>query len=641
MAANTAYTALPEVRITTLTAAAVSGDSTLTLASTAGITAGDVLLVYQAQGATINTGNTAAYGAVTSLGNAGRFEFVNVISVAGNVVTLSPACSPTLLRFSYNNGSQVIRVPQYSTLTVNAGVVITAPLWNGSTGGVMPILVQNTLTLNGDLSANGAGFRGGVLENDTTDAGTDVSLYRGAASTDGAEKGEGIAGFQAAYDALNGRYGRGAPANGGGGGNAHNGGGGGGANGNNGVAWNGQGNPDRTTAAWDAAWNLDGTLTATTTSSGGGRGGYTYGANNQDALTVAPGNAGWGGNNRRERGGIGGRPLANNPSIAGDTRLFLGGGGGAGDANNSAGSSGARGGGMVIVVAGTISGSGRILANGDTATNSTPNHNDAPGGGGGGGSILASAGTASGVTLRANGGNGGNQLITGNESEGPGGGGGGGYIAASAGLTTAVAAGVNGTTSSGAVTEFIPNGSTRGGSGLAGLAPALASQPICTSSITDLAATKSNGVASVVAGSTTNYTIRITNNGPTPVTGAIITDPAVAGLAKTGIVCSGTPGQCTVGTTPGIAQLQTGYALPALAVGQFYEIVVSATVTASSGSVSNTVSVATPTGTVDSTPGNNSATDTDTILAPQLTIIKTASASPWTVGVAASYTLSV
>ena len=86
--------------------------------------------------------------------------------------------------------------------------------------------------------------------------------------------------------------------------------------------------------------------------------------------------------------------------------------------------------------------------------------------------------------------------------------------------------------------------------GLAGVAPALASQPICTSSITDLAATKSNGVASVIAGSTTNYTIRITNNGPTPVTGAIITDAAVAGLNKTGVVCSGSPGQCTAGTTP-------------------------------------------------------------------------------------------
>ena len=47
VAANTAYTALPEVRITTLTAAAVSGDSTITLASTAGITAGDVLLIIE------------------------------------------------------------------------------------------------------------------------------------------------------------------------------------------------------------------------------------------------------------------------------------------------------------------------------------------------------------------------------------------------------------------------------------------------------------------------------------------------------------------------------------------------------------------------------------------------------------------
>ncbi|MGL6290480.1 MAG: hypothetical protein ACRC2H_07330, partial [Silanimonas sp.] len=303
---------------TTLTSAAASGDSTMTVASSAGITVGDVLLVYQAQGATISSANTASYGAVTTLGNAGRYEFVSVAAVSGTTITLGTACGTAPLRFAYSSGAQVVRVPQYASLTVNAGASVVPQAWNGSTGGVVAAIVDGTATISGAVHADGLGFRGGVLDNVTTDAGTDVTLYRGTATGDGGEKGEGIAGFQATYDtAAAGRYGRGAPANGGGGGNAHNGGGGGGANGGSTVGWSGQGVPDNSNPAWAAAWNIDGTLTATTNSPGGGRGGYTFGSANENALTRAPGASQWGGNLRRERGGLGGRPLPNNPSTSG------------------------------------------------------------------------------------------------------------------------------------------------------------------------------------------------------------------------------------------------------------------------------------------------------------------------------------
>jgi len=532
--ANTAYASLAPVRITTLASAAAAGATTLTLTSAAGISSGDVLMVYQAQGATIGSGDTATYGAVSSLGNAGRFELVSVLGVVGSTVTLSPACGVAPLRFSYANASQVIRVPQYGSLTISAGATLSAPQWGGATGGVMPLLVQNNLVINGALSASGAGFRGGVLENISTSSGTDVLLYRGASDADGAEKGEGIAGFQTQYDALNGRYGRGAPANGGGGGNSHNAGGGGGANGGFVASWNGQGNPSLATPGWAAAWNLDGTLTSTTTSSGGGRGGYSFANSDQNALTLAPGNAAWGGNSRRERGGLGGRPLANNPSTFADTRLFLGGGGGAGDSNNSAGSAGARGGGLVLVVAGAVSGSGQILSDGLTAANSSPAHNDAPGGGGAGGSILVSAVSASGVTLRAQGGNGGDQLILNSESEGPGGGGSGGYIAAPAILSTTVTGGANGTTSSSSVTEFTPNGATRGGAGNTATVPALASLPVCATAATiALGVTKSNAITTYTPGGTATYTIVVTNTGSIAAVGSLVNDTLPLGVTLT------------------------------------------------------------------------------------------------------------
>ena len=565
---------------TTLNAGATTGAATITVASSAGITAGDVLMLYQAQGASISTANANTYGSVTALGNAGRYEFVSVASVSGNTITLGTVCSGAPLRFSYASGAQVVRVPQYSSLTVNAGASIVPSAWNGSTGGVVAVIVDGTATINGSIHANALGFRGGAIDNDTTAAGTDVTAYVATTTADGAEKGEGIAGSQATYDGLGGRYNRGAPANGGGGGNAHNAGGGGGANGNSGQAWNGQGVPSLATANWANAWNIDGTLTSTTNSSGGGRGGYTYGAANQNALTVAPGSASWGGNNRRERGGLGGRPLTNNPSIVGDTRLFLGGGGGAGDGNNGAASAGAAGGGLVYVIANAVAGSGSLQANGGTASNTVPGHNDAPGGGGAGGSVVLVAPGAGGLSLSATGGNGGNQLITNNESEGPGGGGGGGFIASPAGTGT-VTAGANGTSSSGAVTEFIPNGATGGNAGNAVTAPTVSNLPLCNfTASADLRVTKTNtpGVNgevdqagdTVSSGSTVIYVVTVTNSGPGAANNAVVTDPTPTNLICTTATCAAAGGAACPAPTGAalVAALQgAGATVPTLPLG--------------------------------------------------------------------------
>lgn len=566
--------------VTTLAAGASSGAGTITVSSAAGITAGDVLMLYQAQGATIATTNTSGYGAVTALNNAGRYEFVSVAAVAGNVITLGTVCSGTPLRFSYNSGAQVVRVPQYSSLTVNAGASVVPSAWNGSTGGVVAVIVDGTATINGTINANALGFRGGALDNTSTDAGTDVTAYVASTTADGGEKGESIAGAQTVYDGLGGRYNRGAPANGGGGGNSHNAGGGGGANGGSAAGWSGQGVPSLATAAWANAWNIDGTLTSTTNSPGGGRGGYTYAAADQNALTTAPGAASWAGNNRRERGGLGGRPLANNPSTVGDTRLFFGGGGGAGDGNNSAASAGAAGGGLVYVIANAVSGSGALQANGGTAANTAPGHNDAPGGGGGGGSVVLVAPSAGALSFSANGGGGGNQLITSVESEGPGGGGGGGYIASPGGTRT-VSGGNGGTTSSTAVTEFVPNGATAGNGGNTASAPALSDLPLCNfTASADIRLTKTNTPGAngdvdqaadiVTSGTTTTYTITARNNGPGAANGAVVTDPATASLTCTTATCTATGGATCPAQTGAalVSALQgAGATVPTLPVG--------------------------------------------------------------------------
>ncbi|MBK8927800.1 MAG: gliding motility-associated C-terminal domain-containing protein [Crocinitomicaceae bacterium] len=423
--------------------------------------AGDLIMIIQMQGASILGGvNDISWGEILSYNNCGLFEFKEVANVP-NATHIELQC-PVENTYTQSGHVQVIRVPRYNTLTVDGGT-ITSLTWNGTIGGVVAIEVNGLTTLinGGTIDVTGQGFRGGQMDNQSSYAALNFAYPNQNA---GGEKGESIAGFGPDYSPLGGRYGRGAPANGGGGGNAHNAGGGGGANAGSEIPWNGLGNPDISVPAWINAWNLEGPGFSTNLSSGGGRGGYTFSSSNQNALVMGPSQAGWGGDTRRNTGGIGGRPLDYSSG-----RLFLGGGGGAGDGNNGAGTNGASGGGLVYLITyNDVVGTGQIIASGQSAPPTPPNGNDAPGGGGGGGTIVvnASGNIATSISLIANGGDGGDQVIPTNEAEGPGGGGGGGYIAFSNGTPgTNVSGGLNGTTNSGGVTEFVPNGATMGGAG--------------------------------------------------------------------------------------------------------------------------------------------------------------------------------
>lgn len=435
--------------------------------TTAALSPGDLVFIIQMQGADIDYTNTSTYGDISAYNGVGDYEFKTVYSVSGNNIYF---CDPLVNNY-YVGGrkrAQVIRVPRLTTLSQSGGSantrIITAKPWDGIVGGVCVLETSGNISFaNGaTINANYAGFLGGTKYNSAVNFGS--TIYRSTLTNEGGEKGESIAGSQSDYDTyLSGKRGRGAPANGGGGGNNHNAGGGGGSNAGSLTGWNGTGVK---AAGYNNAWNLEGAGFAGNVSPGGGRGGYTYGANNGNALTQGPGNAVWGGDNRRNVGGFGGRPLDYNTN----TRVFMGGGGGAGDMNDGNGANGGNGGGIVFIVTnGTISGSGSITALGQNGANTINTGEDGPGGGGGGGAIVVlSNSTITGITMSANGGTGGTQNISGMgaESEGPGGGGGGGYIyTTNTSITRTINGGNNGTTNSTGVTEFPPNGATIGGSG--------------------------------------------------------------------------------------------------------------------------------------------------------------------------------
>ena len=140
---------------------------------------------------------------------------------------------------------------------------------------------------------------------------------------------------------------------------------------------------------------------------------------------------------------------------------------------------------------------------------------------------------------------------------------------------------------------------------------------VTVQSTADLTITKTDGVSSVSIGGTTKYTVRVTNNGPSSVTGAVLKDPSATGLTKsttTAPVCTTAIGnKCATAPTNTELESANGFNLPALASGEFYEIDVTVDVTASNGNVTNIATVAAPSGITDPNTGNNSASDSNTV----------------------------
>jgi uncharacterized repeat protein (TIGR01451 family) len=116
----------------------------------------------------------------------------------------------------------------------------------------------------------------------------------------------------------------------------------------------------------------------------------------------------------------------------------------------------------------------------------------------------------------------------------------------------------------------------------------------------DLSVTKTNGATLVSTGTTTIYTVVVSNVGPDGANNAILTDPAATGLTKTTVVCAASGG-ATCPASPTAAQVEAGIPIPGLPFGGSVTFTIGATVTAAGGSVTNTATVITPAGVSDPT----------------------------------------
>lgn len=129
---------------TQLSSTAVAGQRLLSVGTDSGFSSGDEVLVLQVQG----TG-------------AGLYEFGTVESKGSSLITLTRNLSNTYTTGGISK-AQVLRVPNFVNATVDSGGTLTAHGWDGSTGGVLVFRVSGTLSLNGDVTVNSLGFRGGA-----------------------------------------------------------------------------------------------------------------------------------------------------------------------------------------------------------------------------------------------------------------------------------------------------------------------------------------------------------------------------------------------------------------------------------------------------------------------------------------------
>jgi hypothetical protein len=128
-----------------------AGDPTGTIA------AGDEILLVNVRGTN------------TDCNTVGRHEFAIVESITSNSVTVTQDLTTTFGVAGNNDdltGQRlaIVRVAQYTDLTIQSGGHLTAPIWNGTSGGVMVIRVSGTLTVaaGASINADGAGSLGGV-----------------------------------------------------------------------------------------------------------------------------------------------------------------------------------------------------------------------------------------------------------------------------------------------------------------------------------------------------------------------------------------------------------------------------------------------------------------------------------------------
>ncbi|MFC1754635.1 FG-GAP-like repeat-containing protein [Thermoproteota archaeon] len=127
-----------------------TGQTVLTVNSGTAFEEEDYILIYQTQSG--------------GGGTAGTYEFATVESKLGNDLTLTEPLNKSFYSGTFNavtsTSTQVVRIPQYTTVTVNPGASIVAKTWDGYSGGIVALLALDTVDVENTLYDN---FTGTVI----------------------------------------------------------------------------------------------------------------------------------------------------------------------------------------------------------------------------------------------------------------------------------------------------------------------------------------------------------------------------------------------------------------------------------------------------------------------------------------------
>ncbi|NTW31315.1 MAG: hypothetical protein HGB12_01550 [Bacteroidetes bacterium] len=370
-----------------------SNTATLSTTPNAGcLSAGDEVILINLQGTSTNNINV------------GNLEALRIQSISGAVITFASnktkyygdGASDDLNIGTATTNQRVMlqRIPNYTNVTINSGITLTANPWDGTKGGLLYLKANGTITNNGTINMNSNGYAGGTagLGHSTTAGGGESFCGTNAgkggtyfsAGTAGTCGGGGGGGANRSSNTFGGGSGSSTGGAGGGGGCVFSdcdyetaGAGGGGGYGTAGFGGGGSGTGN------NGGTNTSGTGGSSSYSGcydygGGGGGGGSYGNTSLSSIYFGSGGAGSGGSHDAESGAIGG-----------------------------------KGGGIIFIAANSFSNSGNVNSNG--ANGASTAASGAGAGGGAGGSIYITNNT---VSLGSNiitttGGSGGSNSYTG------------------------------------------------------------------------------------------------------------------------------------------------------------------------------------------------------------------------------------
>jgi uncharacterized repeat protein (TIGR01451 family) len=152
----------------------------------------------------------------------------------------------------------------------------------------------------------------------------------------------------------------------------------------------------------------------------------------------------------------------------------------------------------------------------------------------------------------------------------------------------------------------------------------------------DLGITKDDGVTTGLPGGSTTYTITAVNAGPSNAPGSTVADTFPASLTCNWTCVGAGGGTCTAA---GAGNINDTVNLPA--GGSVTYTAPCAIGASATGTLTNTATAAAPAGVTDPTPGNNSATDSDTLAGrADVAVTKTVNNATPTVGANVIYTVT-